>query len=180
MRGIAATWAALAAVAVPVALAGSPHLKQESVPAYGVTLKVPASWLGIDPSRMKLNGVAYAVADPKATGGFHANLNLLVNPVPAGTTIRKWLLGDSAAKYLAIGTLRTVTIHGVTGLEYASSRLEASGGVPLYTLEFAFNHDGKVYLFTYTAPASAKGAFEPVFEASAATIAFVAAPPASA
>ncbi len=52
--------------------------------------------------------------------------------------------------------------------------------MPLYTLEFAFNHDGKAYLFTYTAPAGAKERFKPTFMASARTITFVAAPPGSA
>jgi hypothetical protein len=71
-------------------------------------------------------------------------------------------------------------MNGETALEYESSKLEASGGVPLYTLEFAFNHDGKAYLFTYTAPAGAKERFKPTFMASARTITFVAAPPGSA
>ena len=94
--------------------------------------------------------------------------------VPAGTPIRTWLLGDSAAKYLAIGTLKTVKINGVAGLEYESSKLEKAGGKRLYTLEFAFNHKGRAYLFTYTATAVAQGQFEPTFRASAATIRFVA------
>ena len=64
-------------------------------------------------------------------------------------------------------------INGETALEYESSKLEASGGVPLYTLEFAFNHNGKAYLFTYTAPAGAKERFGPAFMASARTIDFV-------
>lgn len=180
MRGVAATWAALAAIAVPVALAGSPALRQDSIPTYGVSLKVPAAWIGIDPSKTAMQHLAYAVADPKAAAGFHANLNLLVTAVPSGTPVRTWLLGNAASKYLAIGTLKTVTIHGVTGLEYASSRLEQAGGRRLYTLEFAFNHAGRAYLFTYTAPASAKAAFDPLFHASAATIRFVVSRPGSA
>jgi len=47
-----------------------------------------------------------------------------------------------------------------------------SGGIPLYTLEFAFNHNGRAYLFTFTAPATAKRQFESLFRASAATIRF--------
>jgi hypothetical protein len=180
LRGIAATWAAVAAIAVPVALAGSPALKNENIPAYAVALRIPASWVGLDPSRMAAQHVAFAAADPKDTGGFHANVNLLVTDVPPGTTTRKWLFGDSAAKYMRIGTLRTVRIHGATGLEYESSKLERSGGVPLYTLEFAFSHNGKAYLFTYTAPAGAKAKFKPSFLASARTIQFVVTPPGSA
>jgi hypothetical protein len=173
VRGVAATWAALAAIAVPVAFAGPPPLTQNSVPGYGVALKVPTSWIRLDSESMKLQNVAYAVADPLATAGFHSNLNLLVTDVPAGTPIRKWLLGDSGPKYLAIGTLKTVRINGVTALEYESSRLEKAGGKRLYTLEFAFNRNGRAYLFTYTAPATGRGHFEPVFRASAATIRFV-------
>jgi hypothetical protein len=176
---IAAAWAA-AVIAVPVALGGEPPMKQQSVPAYGVTLKIPASWVGLDPTKMKQLSLAYAVADPKATGGFHANLNLLVTPLPAGTPIRKWLLGNSAKRYLSIGTLKPVKIHGETALAYESSKLEVSAGIPLYTLEYAFSHDGKAYLFTYTAPATAAAKFAPVFKASAATIMFVVAPPGSA
>ena len=180
MRGAAATWAAFAAIAVPVALADSPALRQDNIPTYGVTLKVPASWIGVDPSKLTMQHLAFVLADPKATVGFHADLNRLVSPVPAGTPIRKWLLGNSAARYLALGTLETVKIHGVTALEYASSRLEKSGGIPLYTLEFAFNHGGRAYLFTYTTPASAKATFEKLFRASAATIRFLATSPRSA
>jgi hypothetical protein len=177
LRGFAASWAALAAIAVPVALAGSPAMKQESVSAYGVTLKIPASWVGLNPSTMSAQHVAFAAADPKDSGGFHANINLLVTDVPTGMPIRTWLLGNSAARYLRIGTLQTVLIHGRTALEYESSKLEKSGGVPLYTLEFAFSHKGKAYLFTYTAPASAQAKFRPSFLASAATIKFAAARP---
>jgi hypothetical protein len=177
MRGVAATWAAIAAIAVPVAMAGKPALRQENVSGYGVVLKVPSSWVALDASKMKLARVAYAVADPKTVGGFHANLNLLVTPIPAGTTIRQWLLGKSAKKYLAIGTLKTIRINGETALAYESSKLEVSGGLALYTLEYAFNHDGKAYLFTYTAPASAKARFAAEYKASAATIKFIKAPP---
>ena len=177
MRGIAASWAALAAIAVPVALAGSPALKQENIPTYGVALKIPARWIGLDSSRMAVQHVAFAAADPVDTGGFHANLNLLVTPIPAGTTIRQWLLGKSAKKYLAIGTLKTIRINGETALAYESSKLEVSGGLALYTLEYAFNHDGKAYLFTCTAPASAKARFAAEYKASAATIKFIKAPP---
>lgn len=180
MRGVAATWAAIAAIAVPVAFAGAPSLKANAVPAYGVALKVPVSWIRLDAQTMKMQNVAYAAADPLATAGFHSNLNLLVTDVPAGTPIRKWLLGDSGPRYLAIGTLRTVKINGVTALEYESSKLEKAGGKRLYTLEFAFNHNGRAYLFTYTATATAKGQFEPVFRASAATIRFAVIPPGAA
>jgi hypothetical protein len=173
LKGVAATWAAIAAIAVPVALAGSPALKQENLSDYGVALKIPASWVGLDPSKMAVH-VAYAAADPTDIGGFHPNVNLLVTDVPAGMPIRTWLLGNSAARYLRIGTLRAMKIHGATALEYESSKLEKSGGVPLYTLEFAFAHDGKAYLFTYTAPASAKAQVRPSFLASAKTIEFVA------
>jgi len=179
VRGLAATWAVVAAVAVPMAFAAGPALKQENIPTHGVALKVPSSWLGLDPSKLSVK-VAFAVADPKTTAGFHANLNLLVSAVPAVTPTRKWLLGASTARYLAIGRLKSLEINGETALEYESSKLEASGGVPLYTLEFAFNHDGKAYLFTYTAPAGAKERFKPTFMASARTITFVAAPPGSA
>ena len=180
MRGLAASWAALAAIAVPVALAGSPALKQENIPTYGVALKIPARWIGLDSSRMAVQHVAFAAADPVDTGGFHANLNLLVSDVPAGTPIRTWLLGNSAAKYLRIGTLQTVRINGATALEYESSKLEKSGGVPLYTLEVAFSHNGKAYLFTYTAPAGSKAKFRPSFLASVRTTKFVVTPPGTA
>jgi len=180
VRGVAATWAALAAIAVPVALAGSPALRQDQIPNDGVTVKVPASWIAIDPSKLTMAHLAYAIADPKGNAGFHANLNLLVTPIPAGTPVRKWLLGNAAARYLKLGTLTTVKIHGVTGLEYASSKLERAGGIPLYTLEYAFSRGGKAYLFTYTAPASTKAEFEQLFRASAATIRFLVAPPRSA
>jgi hypothetical protein len=173
LKGIAASWAALAAIAVPVALAGSPALKHQSLPAYGVALEIPASWVGLDPSKMTVH-VAYAAADPTDTGGFHANVNLLVTDLPAGMPIRTWLLGNAAARYLRIGTLSTVRIHGASAYEYESSKLEKSAGVPLYTLEFAFSHDGKAYLFTYTAPASVKAQVRPSFLASAKTIRFVA------
>lgn len=70
-----------------------------------MALKVPASWLGLDPSRMSVK-VAFAVADPKTTGGFHANLNLLVTAVPAGTTIRQAYLFTHTAPAGAKGAFR--------------------------------------------------------------------------
>jgi hypothetical protein len=167
----------VAAAAVPVAPATGPALREASVSGYGVVVSVPKSWVGLDPAKMKQLKLAYAVGDPATTGGFHANLNLLVSSIPTGTPIRTWLLGSAGKKYLAIGTLKTTQVGGETALEYESSKLEVSGGIPLYTFEVAMNHNGKAYLFTYTAPASAKGKFAALFKASAASIRFVKAPP---
>jgi hypothetical protein len=170
----------LAAIAVPVASAGGPALRQDKIPALGIAVNVPASWIRVDPSRLKSEHIAYATGDPKSTAGFHSNLTLQVTSVPAGTSVRKYLLGNVASKYLALGTLRTVRIHGVTGLEYVTSKLERAGNKPLLTLEYAFVRGGQAYLFTYTALASAKPQLEQLFHASAATIRFLAAPPRSA
>jgi hypothetical protein len=52
--------------------------------------------------------------------------------------------------------------------------------VPLYTLEVAFSHNGKAYLFRYTEPAGAKAKFRPSFLASVRTTKFVVTPPGTA
>ncbi|HUK45741.1 MAG TPA: hypothetical protein VLV28_10635 [Gaiellaceae bacterium] len=169
--------AAIAAVPPAAAFAGKPALRELSLDTYGITLRVPASWIAIPPSSVKTTKFAYAVAAPTPTSGFYSNLNLIVAPVAKGETVREWLLGSSAVQYLAVGTLKQVTINGTPGLEYQTTKLEKSGGHPLLTLEYAFLRGARGYLFTYSATASSRAAVTPLFQASAATIRFAAAPP---
>jgi hypothetical protein len=64
VRGIAAAWAVLAAIAAPVASAGGPALRQDKIPTYGIAVNVPASWTRVDPSRLASEHIAYATAGP--------------------------------------------------------------------------------------------------------------------
>jgi hypothetical protein len=170
--------AALSAVVLAsAALAGGPALRQENIPLYGVDLQVPASWVGVPASKVKALKFAYGVASPTPSSGFYSNMNLIVAPASSGETVREWLLGKAAATYLRLGNLRPVTIHGVPGLEYESTKLERNHGKPLLTLEYAFIRGDRGYLFTYTAPVGSRAQLEPLFRSSAATIRFVATPP---
>jgi hypothetical protein len=70
------------------------------------------------------------------------------------------------------GTTRSVTIGGAAGIHYVSTKALTSGSLPLLTDEYAFARGGRVYLFTFTAPAAAAAAYRPIFERAAATIRF--------
>ncbi|HEY4348785.1 MAG TPA: hypothetical protein VGM80_14470 [Gaiellaceae bacterium] len=180
MRGRALLcMAVLAAFAVPAALAAAP-LTQENIATVGVALKVPTGWgAGQLTSKLKSAHVVAVYRSPKTISSFHANLNVIQTSFPSGYTLREWLLGTESAKYLAIGTLKTVSVDGVTGLAYTSSKLESTpDGHPLVTAEYAFEHGGKGYLFTYTALASTPSATGvTLFKSSAMTIKFVVTPP---
>ncbi|HZE04364.1 MAG TPA: hypothetical protein VE127_04010 [Solirubrobacteraceae bacterium] len=110
--------------------------------------------------------------DPVAHAGFHVNLNVIVAPLPRGMTLRQWMFaGASSALQYAV-KLRRVRVGSVTGVHFASTRVQKLGVIPLLTDEYAFARRGHVFLFTYTALASQRAACLPVFTASAKTIRF--------
>ncbi len=160
-------------VAVGRAFGAGPTLVPQEIPAYGVALQVPAGWQKgqISPTSA-VTHLAAAYRAPAAFAGFHTNLNLLIGQLGAGETLRQWVLGADTARYLRLGKLQSVTVHGVPGLRYESTRLVTIPGHKLLTLEYAFARGARVYLFTYSALAGEKQTFEPTFDASAATIQF--------
>jgi hypothetical protein len=150
-----------------VAAATAPGLTQQSIPKYGISVQVPVGWVG----RPGDSQAAYYAISTSPHNGFSANLNLIVDSLRPGQTLRQWMVGASP-KALRVGTLRQVTIGGLPALEYESTKLIAIYGRQLLTLEYAFARSGRVYLFTYTSLAGDRARFEGVMKASAKTIRF--------
>jgi hypothetical protein len=164
--------AVLAGSAAPLAFANTPSLVQQHVATRGVSIAVPAGWQTTSPA--SFGGVTLDLLSlaPVATAGFRANINLIVEPLPPGESLRAFMFSGASAAYKYAGTLEPVTIGGIAGLEYRSTKAFKAGTRPLLTKEYAFVRNRQVFIFTYTALASTRTRFEPLFNASVQTIRF--------
>jgi hypothetical protein len=171
-----------AALVPALAHAGPPPLTREAFPAIGVSLKVPAGWVESAPTAGLASQHVVGVYHARATtGGYLANLTVIVATVPRRVTLREWLLGSQGARFLSLGTLEPIRVDGVPGLAYTSSKLDSFRGSPVLTSEYGFLRGARGYLFTYTSLLTGKSvAPQMLFRASAATIRFVVADPVAA
>ena len=148
-----------------------PSPQPQQVPGEGVSVVLPIGWkvktipLGVN------SAVKFLALAPKGIG-FNANLNLVVAPLPAGASLRGALFSGASAAYKYVGTARSVTINGVPGLEYRSTKAVEVGGEALLTNAWGFIVNGQLFDFTYTALASDSAEYDPIFSASAKTIVF--------
>jgi hypothetical protein len=165
----------LVALAVaPARAARLPAIVDRAVPGYDVTVAVPANWSSEKPpAKYAAVGLVRFFRDPTVISGFRANLNVIVSPLAPAHTLHQWLFSGASASLPSVGKTTPVTVAGVHGLHYVSTKAQRIGDVPLLTDQYAFLHDGRVYLFTYTSLASSQTEYEPLFAASAKTIRFV-------
>jgi hypothetical protein len=170
MRRIVLALVLGALVSASVASAAVP-LRQDTIPSYGISVKVPSMWART-PAASFSKQVVYAAVASTTHEGFRANLNLIAQKAGPGVTLRSWLLADGGPRYLKLGKLAPVTINGVDGIRYESTKLIVIAGEPLLTLQYAFSRNGRLFLFTYTALASDRGRIMGTLEASAHTIQF--------
>ena len=153
------------------ASASPPGFTTRSVPGLSVTVAVPKTWVGVAPPPAATGfGVTYFYRALEVISAFRANLNVVVSPLPAGMSLRQWLFQGASSALQYVGTTTAVTISGVRGFRYESTKAEKYGTLPLFTDEYALVRDHHVFLFTYTALASTRGRYESTFSASAATI----------
>ena len=157
-------------------VAGPPAgLSSQVIPAYGISLDVPSSWFPESPPE---SIVAYYFVAPDGLYGFRPNLTLVVLPLPHGMTLSRLMHVGAGSAVLRTGRVTRVTVGGLPGLHFSSTKATKFGTVPLLTDEYAVARQGRVFLFTYTAPASMRTLFGPVFRRSARSIRFGAhAPP---
>jgi hypothetical protein len=174
MRRLLVGVAAIALAIVPTAaLAGSSPsgLALRQVPGYGISVGLPATWIGAKPASSASSfGVVYAYRAPEVVSAFRANLNLIVAPLPKGVTLRQWFFGGASSAFQYVGTTTSVVISGARGLHYESTKATKYGSIPLLTDEYAVVRDGHVFLFTYTALASTRDRYDPLFTVSATSI----------
>jgi hypothetical protein len=166
------TAAVLAGSAAPLAFANPPSLVQQHVATRGVSIAVPAGWHTTSPT--SFGGVTLDLLSlaPAATSGFRANINLIVQPLPPGESLRAFMFSGASAAYKYAGTSEPITVGGIAGLKYRSTKAFKAGVRPLLTEEYAFVRNRQVFIFTYTALASMRTQFEPLFDASVRTIRF--------
>jgi hypothetical protein len=151
-----------------------PALVRLAVPGYGVTVAVPSSWSSEPPpARYAKVGLVRFFRARTAAAGFRPNLNLIVLPLAPAHSLREWLFSGASASLPYVGKTTPVTFSGVHGLHYESTKEQKAGDIPLLTDQYAFVRGSRVYLFTYSSPASSLAAFAPLFAASARTIRFV-------
>ncbi len=134
---------------------------------------VPSSWSSErPPAQYAKVGLVRFFRDPAAVAGFRANLNVIVSPLAPARSLRDWLFSGASASLPYVGKTAAVTVGGVHGLHYESTKAQKVGDVPLLTDQYAFVRGDRVYLFTYTSLASSESTFAPLFAASAKSIHF--------
>jgi len=177
------------------ASASTPRLAIRSAAPWGVSVGLPVRWrVVVVPKRVTPSflaragrrhpplsatlpaavrlGVKLVAYEPPPPGAFAPNLNVIVDPFPEGTTLRAWMFQGASAGYVHVGTTTAVRVRGVRGLRYVSTKAVRSGTLPLLTVEYAFARGGRVYLFTFTAPAAKAAAYRPLFDRAARSIRF--------
>jgi hypothetical protein len=185
----AAAFASSGTAAVPL---GPSH----EVPGYGLTVSLPVGWRAVDlppsltpaqlaglrrrnpalapflssPSLMSI-GIRLIGYEPPR-GSFTVNLNVIVQPLPSGESLRAWMFSGSSSALQYVVKLTSVTAGSVRGLHFASTRVQKIGSTRLLTDDYAFAWGGHVFLFTYTARASDAKRYLPIFTASGRSIRF--------
>jgi hypothetical protein len=155
----------------PALFSALPPAPPAQIPSEGVSLVLPVGWnvkavpVGVS-SALKFFALA-----PKGLG-FEPNLNLIVAPLPAGETLRQALFSGASAAYQYVGTTHTVTVNGVVGLDYLTTRAIKLGTTAVLTNIWLFARHGQLFEFTYTALASESAEYDSLFAASARTITF--------
>ncbi len=151
-----------------------PSGQAQQIPGEGLTIVLPSGWSTQAPPKSLGGGLIRFLALAPAQDGFRANLNVIVEPRPPGQSLRQVIFSGASAAFQYAGTVRSVTVDGVSGLEYRSTKAVKTGTRPLLTEAWAFVHGDEIYQFTFTALASSAGQFDPLFTTSARTIRFTA------
>lgn len=118
----------------------------------------------------------FLALDPAIRGGFATNVNVVVVPVPTGTTFAVFRASLVAGLHaIASGPVkqRVVTIGGVRALR-VGYRLQITLGQTrtVQTLQYAFLRKGRSIVMTYTTLPSQSASYVQTFQRSAASIRF--------
>jgi hypothetical protein len=188
----------LSAVLIGPATAAE-RLQRHVVAGQELSLAVPASWIAVESglpqdlldriSRQNPKLAPYIVQlgqsgspmkflalDPAIRGGFATNANVVVMPVPTGTTFAAYRASLVAGlRTIASGPVkqRVVTIGGVRALR-VSYRLQITLGQTrtVQTLQYAFLRKGRSIVVTYTTLPGQSARYAKTFQRSAASIRF--------
>jgi hypothetical protein len=152
---------------------GTDGFTRHEIEDANATVLLPDDWRSDDPEIARVGSIdpAFLALAPEGDT-LRANLNVIVQDLAEGQSVRAWLLGSDPSKLEQIGTVEEVKIGGEPALRFTTSKLTKAAGKDVYNDEYAFDRGGRVVLFTYTALASEKGRFEDAFATSAQSIAF--------
>ncbi|HWE81386.1 MAG TPA: hypothetical protein VG265_07035 [Gaiellaceae bacterium] len=167
-----ASIAAGSAAAIPPAanVTPLPELAAQQVPFDGIVLQLPKTWFPLaSPSSSQVVGLFRA---PEQKDGLYVNLDVVAEPLGKARTLEDWLGTTIDPSYLKVGAIRIVSVHGVHGIEYSSTKAVAFHSKPVFTDAYFFVYRDAVLQFTYSSFASDRVQYAPLFAASAQTIRF--------
>lgn len=165
---VVATMALGALLLAPVALAAD--VTRHRVPGQPISFTTPASWRVATTS-------PYVVVDPVRSSEFNSNVNVVVEPVPAGTPLARY--GDALVAQIrtihagAIGRT-TVKLPAGQAIRLAYTPTLAAGTVrkKVSTLQYCFVRGRKGFVVTYTTLPALATAYRTRFLRSARSIRF--------
>jgi hypothetical protein len=188
---------ALVALALVVSAPAATPFPRHTVKGEGVSLAVPASWIAIESGIPKsivdrlsqqnprlapyLDQLArpgspmkFLALDPAIQSGFATNANVVVGPVPAGTTFDLYRAGVLAGlQALKPGKVsqRVVTIGGRKALRTGYRfRVTLGRTRTAQTLQYAFLRGTRSIVVTYTTLPALQSRYAATFARSAASI----------
>ena len=189
--------AALVLATVVASASAATPFTRHAVKGQGVSLAVPASWIAIESgipkslvdrlSKQNPNLAPYIdqlarpgspmkflALDPAVQTGFATNANVVIVPVPAGTTFDLFRVGIVAGlQALKPGKMvqRVVTIGGKQALRVSYRfRITLGRTRTVQTLQYAFLRGTRSIVVTYTTLPSLRSRYAGTFARSAASI----------
>ena len=107
---------------------------------------------------------------PIVKGQFTPNLNVVVQSIPKGESLRGFFFSGASAAAQYVGTTRSARIGSLQALHYWSTKVQKFGTTPLLTDIVMVERAGLAYEFTFTSLARDQSSLQPVFDASEASI----------
>jgi hypothetical protein len=199
MRRVVLALTILAAAGLVASASGATGFQRHAVPAQGISLAVPASWIVVDSSfsqtlidrvsqqNPKLapyiaqlgqpgSPMKFLALDPAVRHAFATNVNVVVAPARRGTTFAHYttaLLAGLRAIASGLITKRVVTIGGAKALRVSYRFRFAFGQMrTVQTLQYAFVRGPRTIVVTYTTLPVEATRYAPTFQQSAASIRF--------
>lgn len=147
-----------------------PEFATQQIPFDGIAVDLPKTWFPLaSPPASQVVGL---FRSPEQKDGLYVNLDVVVQPLGKAQTLEDWLGATIDLSYLKVGAIRIVSVHGVHGVEYSSTKAVAFHSKPVFTDAYFFVYRGAVFQFTYSSFARDSVRYAPLFAASAQTIRF--------
>jgi hypothetical protein len=111
--------------------------------------------------------IRFIAGDPKATGAFVTNMNVVVEPVGSAMTLDSYIDANVSAISSVLGAKPEVEKVDLPAGEAAKFSYKTNRGRTLVYLQYALVHEGNGYVMTFTTVPATGSRYDDLFEQSA-------------